>query len=71
MIYSDITEVEMKCKYGWIGTVWNCKPDVDGDGSLGCPECLKVIEVIIKETFYGFCEVTNQSESLITYDNSN
>ncbi len=24
---------------GWEGTVYECEPDVDGDGSLGCPVC--------------------------------
>jgi hypothetical protein len=48
MIYSDITEIEAKCDCGWIGTVWDCETD-DDDGSLKCPECLKIIEIIIDE----------------------
>lgn len=27
----------------WAGTVYDCLPDVDGDGSLGCPCCKSVI----------------------------
>ena len=23
----------------WEGTLYDCEPDVDGDGSPGCPEC--------------------------------
>lgn len=44
MIYSSITEVQMRCdNCEWTGTVWECEPDVDGDGSLGCPECLEIV----------------------------
>lgn len=35
----------MKCpKCSWTGTVHECEPDVDGDGSLGCPRCKTVAE---------------------------
>jgi uncharacterized C2H2 Zn-finger protein len=38
-----ITEALMSCpKCGWTGKVIDCEPDVDGDGSLGCPKCLAV-----------------------------
>jgi len=30
---------------GWTGRVNDCEPDVDGDGSLGCPRC----RVVVKE----------------------
>jgi hypothetical protein len=40
-----ITEVPAVCKCGWRGTVGDAEPDVDGDGSLGCPECGAVIVV--------------------------
>jgi hypothetical protein len=43
----SITEQPCKCTCGWTGTVYDCEPDVDGDGSLGCPECEKVIEVVV------------------------
>jgi hypothetical protein len=33
---------------GWMGTVYDCESDIDGDGSLGCPECETVIVVIAK-----------------------
>lgn len=35
----------MECSCGWVGVVWDCEPDVDGDGSLGCPECFKVVKI--------------------------
>jgi len=34
----------MVCACGWSGIVDNCIPDVDGDGSLGCPKCEKVVK---------------------------
>lgn len=40
-----ITDLPCKCTCGWSGTVYDCEPDIDGDGGLGCPECNKVIEV--------------------------
>jgi len=34
----SILDVSMKCGLcGWKGTVRDCEPDCDGDGSLGCP----------------------------------
>ncbi len=30
-------------KCGWTGTIGDCEPDVDGDGNIGCPECLTVV----------------------------
>lgn len=30
---------------GWTGTVRDCEPDVDGDGSLGCPKCFTIVKV--------------------------
>lgn len=43
----SITEVQMICpNCNWTGPVADCEPDVDGDGSLGCPEC----EGIVTET---------------------
>lgn len=41
----SITKVSCTCVCGWQGTVYDCEPDIDGDGSLGCPECGKVINV--------------------------
>ena len=38
-----ITDVPCNCACGWSGTVGDCEPDVDGDGSLGCPICLKIV----------------------------
>ena len=42
----SITSVVCTCSCGWVGTVVQCRPDVDGDGSLGCPECGTVVVVI-------------------------
>ena len=37
----SILDVKVKCPAcGWSGTVGDAEPDVDGDGSLGCPKCL-------------------------------
>lgn len=42
----SIFDVPCLCpKCSWSGTVYDCEPDVDGDGNLGCPECKTVIEV--------------------------
>ncbi len=33
----------MKCtKCEWEGKLGECEPDIDGDGSLGCPECNEI-----------------------------
>ena len=40
-----ITDVAAVCICGWIGTVGDTEPDIDGDGSLGCPRCQRVIHV--------------------------
>ncbi len=41
-----ITDQPCKCPgCHWTGTVWDCEGDIDGDGNLGCPECLTIIEV--------------------------
>lgn len=43
----SITEQRCEClNCGWSGTVWDCEADVDEDGSLGCPVCLEIIEVV-------------------------
>ena len=43
-MYSKISEVKCWCPAcDWIGVVFDCEPDVDGDGSLGCPNCNKVV----------------------------
>jgi len=28
---------------GWRGTVEDCVPDCDDDGSLGCPQCQQIV----------------------------
>lgn len=38
-----ITDQVVRCSCGWWGIVYDCEPDVDGDGNLGCPECSQVI----------------------------
>ena len=42
-----ITDIERSCPCGWSGTVGEMDPDVDGEGSLGCPECGVVIVVTV------------------------
>ena len=38
-----ITDVKMRCPVCLLITiVGDCEPDIDGDGSLGCPRCLYV-----------------------------
>lgn len=41
-----ITDAPAMCaKCGWKGTVWECEPDIDGDGNLGCPDCNAIVYV--------------------------
>lgn len=36
----SITSVPCYCFLcDWAGVVWDCEPDTDGDGGLGCPCC--------------------------------
>ena len=35
----------------WQGTVGDCEPDVDGDGSLGCPVCNHVVKTVDRIAF--------------------
>ena len=43
-----ISDAKVKCPAcGWKGIVDDCEPDVDGDGSPGCPICL--CNVIMEE----------------------
>lgn len=47
-----ITSVPCKCpQCDWRGCVGDCEPDVDGDGSLGCPRCFTIISVGIPDTW--------------------
>ncbi len=39
----SIGSVPRRCICGWTGTVAACTPDVDGEGSLGCPQCGRVV----------------------------
>ena len=37
----SILDAKVKCPVcGWNGTIGDAEPDVDGDGSPGCPKCL-------------------------------
>ena len=46
---NSITDVKCYCQYcNWFGTLKDCEPDIDGDGSLGCPECSRVMRDISK-----------------------
>ena len=44
----SLFKVPCSCSCGWSGIVDDLEPDVDGEGSLGCPECMKVVEVIVE-----------------------
>lgn len=46
-----ILDESMVCKCGWTGTVGECEPDVDRDGSLGCPVCLAVVQEVEQVEF--------------------
>lgn len=47
----SIHDVPMLCpNCGWQGAVSECEPDVDGDGSLGCPTCQAVVRDAAPET---------------------
>lgn len=49
----SITEMGMVCpKCDWTGTVYSAEPDVDGDGSLGCPKCLTIVTPDEKHKLY-------------------
>lgn len=37
-----VTMICPRCE--WIGPIRGCVPDVDGHGSLGCPECFELVE---------------------------
>lgn len=39
----------------WLGTVGECEPDVDGDGSLGCQVCREVVEQDLPDGIGGDC----------------
>ena len=41
-----IGSVGCSCKCGWRGVVDDMIPDIDGDGNLGCPKCLGLIQVM-------------------------
>lgn len=40
-----ITDILVFCpKCSWWGRVGDCEPDVDDEGSIGCPRCKTVVE---------------------------
>jgi len=48
-----ITEVPCYCpQCAWSGVTGEAEPDVDGDGSLGCPKCFPepVVVVIVEDS---------------------
>lgn len=48
----SILDVKMKCpECGLVAPVWDCDPDIDGLGSLGCSRCLYVSnkKVVVEE----------------------
>lgn len=39
---NSIMEFPVKCSLcDWHGTVAEAEPDIDGEGTLGCPDCLE------------------------------
>ncbi len=45
----SITDVKLKCpECNLIVSVGDAEPDIDGDGSLGCPTCLPK-KIVLKE----------------------
>lgn len=51
---TSIGDVKCRCQYcDWFGTVYDCEPDVNGEGSLGCPECSRVMRDVSN---YEICE---------------
>lgn len=47
-----IEDVAMVCsECGWTGTLGEAVPDVDGEGSLGCPMCLSVAKEVYDQSF--------------------
>lgn len=46
-IKKSILEVHVKCPVcNWKGTVFDAEPDVDGEGSPGCPRCLCSVIIV-------------------------
>jgi len=49
----SITKMGMFCPVcNWTGLVEETEPDIDGDGSLGCPNCYAVVEPNKEHTLY-------------------
>ena len=41
-----VTNIACGCpRCDWVGCVGDCYPDIDDDGSLGCPHCLAVVNI--------------------------
>ena len=43
----SVFEIPVRCvapECGWSGTVGEAVPDVDGDGSMGCPKCGRIVK---------------------------
>ena len=41
----SILDSDVKCtECGWHGIVDECIPNIDNDGSLGCPACQAIVE---------------------------
>lgn len=43
-ILPSITAYPVRCECGWLGSVAGAIPDIDGDGSLGCADCGRVLD---------------------------
>ncbi len=48
MQLKSIPDEPCRCqKCNWSGTVDDCIPDIDGEGSLGCPKCGSMVVVVM------------------------
>ena len=45
----SIGDIKCSCPCGWTGSVADAMPDIDGDGSLGCPVCKAPVRSEIDE----------------------
>lgn len=67
-LHFSILQAKVRCpNCGWVGTVDRCEPDIDGDGSLGCPACSAVV---IDETQPGFTDAVAAFSKARTHTSS-
>lgn len=63
-----ITDVSANCNCGWSGIVFDCTPDVNGEGDLGCPNCSSIINVIVPEQKTRLTRITFRNENSLYSD---